>query len=332
MGGSGEGGTKKQTTVPWAEQIPHLKKGMGEAERLYDEGGPQYFEGNTLASRSPLINQSEDAMMGYAGGNEFQDMMDQSYGATTGNLGGGYFGYDDIFNDPNVGGAYQQALSGDPNPYTADAARAMRQDMAEDYSGVGGVGSQIRNAQVSSGQYGGSTRGDLMNRRGQDELNENMVNATAQMYNQSYGDAQNRMLTGLGQAESARAGMGREDLSRYGTAMGFVPQQYSMEMGALGVPGQVGQSRQAYDQAQILADKERWDYNQNLPYTNLQNYLGNTGGSYGSATTNSSQAAEKSKAQGAMSGAMSGAMAGASLGPWGALAGGVAGGAMGYFS
>ena len=268
-------------TGPWAPQQPYVKKGFSEAERLYDEGGPQYFPDSTLAARNPLINQSEDALMGYAGGNEFANMMDQSYASTTGNLGGGYFGYSDIFNDPNVGSAYSQLLSGDPNPYTQDAARAVRSDMMEDYSAIGGPASQIRNAQVSSGQYGGGTRGDLMNRRGQDELDENMRNVTAQMYNQNYNLAQDRMGQGLGLAEQARGRMGGEDLSRYATAMGYVPQQYSMEMDALGVPGNIGLARQAYDQSSIDAERERFDYGQNLPYSNLATYIGNISGNYG---------------------------------------------------
>ena len=266
--------SKKTQTVdigPWGPQQPYIKKGFSEADRLYDLGGPQFFPDNILADRNPLINQSEDALMGYAGGNEFANMMDKSYASTNGNLGGGYFGYNDIFNDPNVGGAYNQLLSGDPNPYTADAARAVRGDMMEDYSAIGGTASKIRNAQVSSGQYGGGTRGDLMNRRGQDELDENMRNTTAQMYNQNYNLAQDRMGQGLGLAEQARRGMGGEDLNRYSTAMRYVPQQYGMEMDALGVPGNVGLARQAYDQSAIDAERERWDYNQNLPYSNLAN-------------------------------------------------------------
>lgn len=278
-------------TGPWAPQQPYIQKGFREASKWYDQGGPQFFPGQLTVDRNPLINQSEDAMMGYAGGSEFGNMMDQSYNATTGNLGGGYFGYDDIFNDPNVGGAYAQALSGDPNPYTADAAAAVRQDMSEDYWGTGGTAQQIRGSQIGSGQHGGSTRGDLMNRRGLDELDENQRNATAQMYNQSYGDAQNRMLQGLGLADQARRGMGAEDLSRYATAMGFVPQQYGMEMTSLGVPGQVGTDRMAYDQQRNLDEQQRWNYNQNLPLSNLQNYMGLITGNYGQSgnTTNESR-------------------------------------------
>lgn len=270
-------------TGPWAPQQPFIIKGFQEARDWYDQGGPQFFPDQLTVDRNPLITGSEDAMMGYAGGDSFRNMMDQSYDTTTGNLGGGYFGYDDIFSDPNVGGAYAQALSGDPNPYTQEAAQAVRQDMAEDYSGVGGIGSQIRNAQVSSGQYGGGTRGDLMNRRAEDELDENMRNVTAQMYNQSYGDAQNRMLQGLSLAEGTRRGMGGEDLSRYATAMGYVPQQYEMEMGALGVPGQAGADRMAYDQQLLQDDITRWNYNQNLPLSNLQNYMGLVTGNYGTS-------------------------------------------------
>lgn len=272
---------------PWRPQQPYILKGFEEAEKLLDEGGPQYFPGPTLAPRHPLITGSEDALMGYAGGDQFRQMMDKSYGATTDRLGGGYFGYSDIFNDPNVGDAYKQLVSGDSSPYTEAAARATREDMMEDYSGIGGPAQQIRESQIRY-QPGGGSRGDLMNRRAQDELDENMRQITAGMYERSYGDAQNRMLAGVGQADAARRGMGSEDLSRYGTAMGYVPQQYEMEMGAYGVPGQVGYDRQAYDQATIDDQVKRFQYEQSLPYNTLDWYKSQTGGNYGQSGSTTS--------------------------------------------
>ena len=269
-------------TGPWAPQQRYITKGFGEAENWYDGGGPQYFGGQTLADRSPLINQSEDAMMGYAGGQEFSDMMDRSYGATAGMLDGGNQGYGALFGDPNVGDAYTQAISGDINPYAKNAADAADQEMMESYSGMGGAASQIRNAAIGSGQHGGGTRQQLMDQTAQDNLQENMLNSRYGMYANASENAQNRMLQGLGQAESARAGMGAEGINRYSSAMNYLPQQYNMEINAMGVPGQVGQSRQGYDQAQIDDERARWDYEQNLPLSNLQNYMGVITGNYGS--------------------------------------------------
>ncbi len=270
-------------TGPWAPQQPYITKGFGEAENWYNSGGPQFFGGQQTVDRSPLINQSEDALMGYAGGDKLQGLLDQGHVATGEMLGGGTQGYGALFGDPFVGDAYQQSISGDPSPYIGEAARAVRDDMAEDYWGTGGTAPQIRSSQIGSGQYGGSTRGDLMNRRGLDELDENQRQATAGMYANAYENAQNRMLQGLGQAESARAGMGAEGINRYAQGMGQMPGLYGLQSDALRVPGQVGSERMAYDQQLIEDEKRKWNYEQNLPLSNLQNYMGLITGNYGTS-------------------------------------------------
>ena len=59
MGGS-SGGTQKttQTSSPWAGQTPYLKYGMSEAARLYQNAGPQYYTGSTVAGFSPEQQQA----------------------------------------------------------------------------------------------------------------------------------------------------------------------------------------------------------------------------------------------------------------------------------
>lgn len=59
MGGSSGGtSTTTQTSDPWKEQIPFLKYGMGEAARLYQQDGPKYYEGSTVAPFSAEQNQA----------------------------------------------------------------------------------------------------------------------------------------------------------------------------------------------------------------------------------------------------------------------------------
>lgn len=56
------GGSSKQTTTqqssPWSEQIPYLKYGMNEAQRLYQQAGPEYYPGSTVAPFSSEQNQA----------------------------------------------------------------------------------------------------------------------------------------------------------------------------------------------------------------------------------------------------------------------------------
>lgn len=61
MGGSSGNDTTKQTTKsdPWGPQAPYLKYGMDEATRLYQQKGPQYYPGSTVAGFSPTQQQAQ---------------------------------------------------------------------------------------------------------------------------------------------------------------------------------------------------------------------------------------------------------------------------------
>ncbi len=61
MGGSSndtQKTTSNQVSEPWKEQIPFLKYGMNEAARLYQQQGPQYYPGSTVAPFSAEQNQA----------------------------------------------------------------------------------------------------------------------------------------------------------------------------------------------------------------------------------------------------------------------------------
>ena len=87
----------------------------------------------------------------------------------------------------------------------------------------------------------------------------------------------------------------------------------------------LGVGRTVETQAQDLlnADIDRWNYQQNLPQQNLQNYANiiyGLPGGYGSTRTSGGGGSR-------LSGALGGAATGASIaGPWGALGGAVLGG------
>ena len=61
MGGSSGSDTTKTTqkSDPWGPQAPYLKYGMDEATRLYQQQGPQYYPGSTVAGFSPTQQQAQ---------------------------------------------------------------------------------------------------------------------------------------------------------------------------------------------------------------------------------------------------------------------------------
>lgn len=89
MGSSGSSTQKTtQTSSPWSPQIPYLKYGMSEAQRLYRQDGPTYYPGSTVAGFSPEQQQafqlgSQRALNGNASmrqaQNWSQDVMSGKY-------------------------------------------------------------------------------------------------------------------------------------------------------------------------------------------------------------------------------------------------------------
>ncbi|MCL6286015.1 hypothetical protein M3P21_21090 [Ruegeria sp. 2012CJ41-6] len=92
------GGSKSTTTVqkadPWSGAQPYLKRGLKEAESLFDQGGfsPEVYQGNRVAGFGDITNQAQGMTMSQAMGpnatagatNTLQRMMDPDY--TSGQL------------------------------------------------------------------------------------------------------------------------------------------------------------------------------------------------------------------------------------------------------
>lgn len=99
------GGSGTQTTVqksdPWSEQQPYLEEVFREAQRLYQQPGPHYFPGATIAAFSP---ETELALNGQAAramsGSPYLAALGQE---TLNTLGGQYLG---------AGNPYFGAMSG----------------------------------------------------------------------------------------------------------------------------------------------------------------------------------------------------------------------------
>ena len=76
----------KTSTAPWKPQQSKIKYGLSEAQRLYDAGGPQYYQGDTLAGFTPAEQRAQRGIYGYAMGPESQALQ----AGATANLGNVY--------------------------------------------------------------------------------------------------------------------------------------------------------------------------------------------------------------------------------------------------
>ncbi|HEX7129133.1 MAG TPA: hypothetical protein VF217_03575 [Rhodanobacteraceae bacterium] len=113
-------------------------------------------------------------------------------------------------------------------------------------------------------------------------------------------------------------------------AAGMAPELNQGNLANLSALGTAGGQLQQQAQALQDADANRFSYYANLPYNNLQNYMGLANSLAHGGTSSATQPVFHNRTQGALGGAAAGASAGSTFGPWGAAIGGVLGGIYGY--
>lgn len=310
----------RTTTVnePPAFIQPYMQYGAQQSRALYETGGPQYYGGNTVV---PFSDQTEQALglteQRALQGSPVVDAA-QNYAANTLNsaptsqFGGA--------SNPYASGA--NPYGGASNPYL-DATFNRAADSVQQRLGT---------------QFAGSGRNiDASRAVNADELN----NLATGIYGGAYENERNRQLAygqqqlGIGASgyESERDRMA-QDLDRqrsmqFGVA-GLAPQlaaQDYVDLQALqGVGGQVEDltGRLMQDQA------ARWDFAQNAPQMNLDNYIARITGGYPGGTSSSTTPTYQNRTAGAAGGALAGAQLGSQIYPgWGTAIGAVAGGLLG---
>lgn len=317
----GSSSTPSRTTTvnePPAFIQPYMQYGAEQSRALYSTGGPQYYPGNTVV---PFSDQTEQAL-GLTEQRALQGSpvvgAAQNYAANTLNSAPtSQFG-----TASNPYGSSANPYGGASNPYLDatfnKAADSVQQRLGTQFAGSG------RNVEASRAVNA-------------DELN----NLATGLYGGAYENERNRQLSygqqqlGIGAQgyESERDRMA-QDLDRqrsmqFGVA-GLAPQlanQDYIDLQALGgVGGQVEDltGRLMEDQA------ARWDFSQNAPQTNLDNYIARITGGYPGGTSTNTTPTYRNRTAGAAGGAMAGAQMGSAVMPgWGTAIGAIAGGLLG---
>lgn len=164
-------------------------------------------------------------------------------------------------------------------------------------------------------QFAGSGRNIEASRAvNADELN----NLATGLYGGAYESERNRMAQDLSQQRAHQFGVA-------GLAPTLANQDY-VDLNALqGVGGQVEDltGRLMEDQA------ARWDFSQNAPQHNLDNYIARITGGYPGGTQTNTTPTYRNRTSGAAGGAMAGAQMGSAFGPWGTAIGAIGGGLLG---
>lgn len=271
-GKNGTPATSQQTssTAPWSGAVPYINQGLSAAQNLYQQGGPAYYPGQTYAPENSLqsgaITSLNDIGTGLASGTAANNPSNSFFqGLSTGS--GSVPGLSTL-NDYASG----QYLSAD-NPYFQQVANTTAANV------LPGINAQFANA--GRGSSGLASRA----------ASEGLGDAIG-------GLAYNNYQQGLTQQQAAA-----NSLANYGIqgAQGLSTNyQNNINNQLLGASAQqqAGNAQQTFDQQPITAAMNEYNYNAQLPYQNLQNYIANisaqVGGDHSTTSSGTSTPAQPS--------------------------------------
>ena len=210
------GGTTVTKTEPWDEQKPYLEAGFKKAGTLYDKYkgmGPAYYGGPTLAGFSPLEQDAQRSVAGYAMGP--RAAMQQAAAEQS----------------------LIQGLSGQVDTAAYNPLASALSDKVQSQL-TGSILPGIRESLVRY-QPGGSSRGDLVqNKAIANAVTSGMTLPLAEAYGNAYNTAQQRavqsgqmypsiMSAPLGMAEAVGGvGQARQDMTQQGINRAMMRDQY----------------------------------------------------------------------------------------------------------
>jgi hypothetical protein len=285
LGGSSE----PQEQAPWGPQSDQLKNIYGEAESLYGQGPQQYYPGQTVAGANPNMQNYFGGMGDYSqggvGSGEFMQNqgrqlaggMDQSQGFYNEAMGN-YF-------NPYASAKYNQQISDsvNNNPVLNSQIQQGQQDINRNMQE--NILPSIAGGAVATGNTGSTRRGvaEGVAMRGAMEQGSDMAtNMRSNAYNQGINQAnnwasgeqfgQNRMFD----AANMMNQQGQFGSNQMAQGYGVGSQAYQDLLGA-------GMYERGVEQEGMNAERERFDFEQNAPWQNLNNYYnivgsGNWGG------------------------------------------------------
>lgn len=288
MGGGGGGTTTVQKADPWSGQQPYLTDVFTQANQMYHSGAmaPDYYAGNTVAPQSQWTQQANQmqadrALNGSASIGNAQTSMDNivSGGALAGNTGLNALeqlaGMD--INAGNTGLTALEQMTSAVNPYSS----ALLNDA------VGQATAQIDSGFSGAGRYGSGAHenaradaiGDLTSSFYSDAYDKQMQAANA---------ASNAYLGGIGQqtqAGSAAGGLYNAGVDTQISGAGMTQELANQAYKDAEMLSQAGANVDAFNQAQIDADIDRWNYNQQKALEALSRYNQLIQGTYGGTST-----------------------------------------------
>lgn len=275
--GGGGSQTQTQTTEPWSQQKPYLQKGFSEAEKIYNQGPAQYFPGQTFVDPSAATTQGINAQISQAGQ---PTTTDAASGYASDVLGGA----SDNLYLPLLGsgaGGLMETASGanlTNNPYldqTFDtAANKLRENFTDTV--LPNIGAQFG----MSGGAGSALHQELASKAG-GQFTDSLSDLATQIYGGNYQQERARQ-------EAARSGLMNTGAGLYGTgvqermgAAGLAPTLDQASYLPAQMLQQAGKTQEGYSERELEDAINRFNFEQNAPLANLQDYMSLISGNYG---------------------------------------------------
>jgi hypothetical protein len=184
-GGGGGSSKTTQTSKPWEAQRPYLKEIFGEAQGLYNQGGPQLYPGQTIAGFTPNEAFAQQFATDYSK-NVNIPLAGQAAGANQFLLG--------------------DVMMANANPYMASyaegAIRPIYQQLMEQTL------PSIRSSSIMGGGQNRNSRQQIREGLAISRADQAAMDTTARMYSDMYGDNLEAFQRGLALApQTMQAGM-----------------------------------------------------------------------------------------------------------------------------
>ena len=296
---------------------PYVQYGLGEAQRLYQAGAPEYFTGQTYIGPSQQTQAALSAMQSRAmQGNPLVPLAQQQLATT---LGGSRAETLGSATSPTLANTIAGGYLGQ-NPYYTAALQPGFQAASTSYQDAI---NQMRSRASAAGRYGTNEALMSQEQRAQGALANALANQAAQLgysgYEAERGRQQQALGMGLDLYEAERA----RQQAAIGAAPGLAAQDYT-DIAQL---AQVGQASEAYQQAALQDAIQRFNFQQQAPYSSLQSFLSAAyGAPMGQQTV---QPTYSNPLAGILGGALTGAKLGSAVPGLGTTAGAIGGGLLG---
>lgn len=283
----GGGGTTTSTTTPspWSGAQPSIMQGLQGASDLYQRGGPSYFPDSTYAN--PTQGQLQGLQSTVEAGMNGTQPQQQGQAALGNILSPGFFGSNPgnstlanaagggmNVNNPTLNWFANGNSASAQNPFFQNMASSTIANVMPQLQAPFAAGNRMDSGLASraAGAGLGSAIGNLAYNNYQQGLNQQLQAGGMQADVQ--GSNANRALagaTGLSGNYNTQAGQQLQGI-------GQAPNYNSMMFGNLAQATNAGQQQQGLNQNLITDAMNRWNFQQQQPYQNLSNFIGNVQG------------------------------------------------------